>query len=251
MIQRAVVISDCTDIAFAEMRGSIISSARHAGLDRDPVIEALVPVHHFSVLNAGFVLRLMAEAYSTDTLLMVIMNSIQQRTERIAGRLENGMHFEGTNTGAFGWLLRDFAVDECVELHDPGFVPFGGKFVHSPAVGKLLAGSTLVDVGDAFPVESVRRVEPEPNQIVHVDNFGNGKFLLEGAFTEGQALTVELDSGVEIGAVYGRRMMSHPDGTWVVYPGSSMNLHEIGEVRGPGLNRWALAPGEVVRISKT
>jgi len=248
-LERVLIISDCTDIAFAEMRGAIYAAARQAGSPA-PRVEPLVPVRPFSVLNAGFVLRLMAESYGSETLLMFIMNSIPERTERIVGRTKDrGLVFEGTNTGAAGWLVDEFGVAECHELHDPGFVPFGGKFVHAPAVGRLMAGAELSTLGSPFPETSIRRVLPAERQIVHIDNFGNAKFRLTGAFEPGQRLRVTTGTGFTVDAVYGRRMMAHPDGTWVVYPGSSLDLHELGQVRRPGLLATGVSVGDVLDIA--
>lgn len=244
MIERVVVVSDCTDVAFAEMRGQIYKAAAHYNGNCAVRIEPLVPVAHFSVINASFVVRLVAEAYPENTLIMFIMNSVAQRTERIVGRTsQGGIIFEGTNTGAAGWLIEDLGVEECYELTDPGFVPFGGKFVHAPAVGKLAAGAALDELGEPFPAERIRRALPGDGEIVHIDNFGNAKFKLDTAGVEiGDRLTVDIE-GELIEAVYGRRMMEHPDNTWVVYPGSSFDLHELGEVRGPGLLRFPVHPG--------
>ena len=248
MVDRIVIVSDCTDIAFAEMRGSILRSAHEYAPGRPLHIEPLAPVTPFSVLNAGFTLRLMAEAYPTGTLLMFIMNSIRERTERIVGRTKTGVLFEGTNTGAAGWLVEDLGVEECYELHDPGFVPFGGKFVHAPAVGRLAAGCAMSELGNPFPAERIRRTMPGDGVVVHVDNFGNAKLPLRARFEIGQPLVVTLPDGRRIDAVYGRRMMEHEDGTWVVYPGSSFDLHEVGEVRGAGVLRFGVGPGDALRV---
>lgn len=247
--ERAVVVSDCTDLAFAEIRGAIIGSARAAGLERDPVVEPLVPVSDFSVIAGAFAARMMAEAYDQHTIVMVVVNAIPVRTERIVGRLGNGMVFEGTNTGTFGWLIRDFGLEECYELVDPGFVPFGGKYVHAPAVGKVLAGKSLSDLGKPFLASNIRTALPSPGLVVHIDNFGNAKFALADRYQEGQQLKVILPCGTHLSAVYGRRMMDHPDGTWVVYPGSSLDLAELGEVRGLGLRRFDLRAGDVLEIA--
>lgn len=248
--ERAVVVSDCTDLAFAEMRGAIIGAARAAGMERDPSIEPLVPVSDFSVIAGAFAARMMAEAYDPSTVIMVVINAIPLRTERIVGRLGNGMVFEGTNTGTFGWLIRDLGIEECFELHDPGFVPFGGKHVHAPAVGRLLAGQSMADLGRPFAPERIRATLPEPGVVVHVDNFGNAKLALDEGFEDGEPLRVRLPDGSSFDAVYGRRMMDHPDGTWVVYPGSSLDLGEIGEVRGPGMRRFAVRPGATVEVTR-
>lgn len=249
-LDRAVVVSDCTDLAFAEMRGAIIGSARSAGLDRDPAIEPLVPVSDFSVIAGAFAARMMADAYDERTVIMVVINAIPLRTERIVGRLGNGMVFEGTNTGTFGWLIRDFGLEECYELHDPGFVPFGGKYVHAPAVGRLLAGAALEDLGTPFTPKRIRAALPEPGVVVHIDNFGNAKLALGELYEDGEPLIVRLPDGTVLEALFGRRMMDHPDGTWVVYPGSSLELGEIGEVRGLGMRRFGVGPGEKIDITR-
>jgi S-adenosylmethionine hydrolase len=249
MVGRIVVVSDCTDIAFAEMRGRIIRAALEVDPASSPDIEALVPCSDFSVVNAGFAVRLVAEAYPPGTLIMLVMNSLRERTERIIGRTSTKqLFFEGTNTGALGWLLDDFGVEECYELHDPGFVPFGGKYVHSPAVGRFAAGVPMGDLGRPFPTGAIRRVRAAEYEVVHVDNFGNAKVMADcSGFNVGDPLVVEV-SCERIPAVFYPRMMDCPDGTWVVYPGSSFGLLEIGEVRGLGLRRFGTQPGDTVSI---
>lgn len=247
-IEQIVIVSDCTDLAYAEMRGAILRSARSIDSSANPRIEPLLPIADYSVLNAGFALRLIADAYGPNTLLMFVMNSLRERTERIIGRTETGgITFAGTNTGAVGWLLQDYGLSECFELHDPGFVPFGGKYVHAPAAGKALAGVPLSELGNPFSPSLVRRTLPTHGQVVHIDNFGNAKFPLEHAFEQGARLRVECE-GWSTRAVYGRRMMEHEDGTWVVYPGSSMDLFEIGEVRGAGLRGTPVKIGSTMHI---
>jgi S-adenosylmethionine hydrolase len=249
VIDRIVLVSDCTDVAFAEMRGGILSAAHAVNPSARLDIEPLVPCADYSVVNAGFVIRLVAEAYPPGTLIMFVMNSLQQRTERIIGRTATGgLYFEGTNTGAAGWLLDDFGVAECYELHDPGFVPFGGKYVHSPAVGRFVAGVPMAELGRPFPVGRIRRVRAREFEVVHVDNFGNAKIAAD---LRGVAVGDQVRVGVageEIEAVYHERMMACSDGTWVVYPGSSFGLLEIGEVRGPGMRRFGTRAGDIVSV---
>ena len=140
---KVVIVSDCTDVAFVEMRAAIATTFIESlsDINLSPQIEPLVPCVPFSLTNASFLTRLVAETATPNTLIMVIANFISERTERIIGRtLKKTLFFEGTNTGAFGWLLEDFGIQDCYELDDPGFVPFGGKYVHAPAIGKALAG---------------------------------------------------------------------------------------------------------------
>jgi S-adenosylmethionine hydrolase len=252
MIDRIVLVSDCTDVAFAEMRGNIFAAAKVVNPHATVNIEPLVPCADFSVVNAGFVIRMVAEAYPPGTLIMFVMNSLRLRTERIIGRtVRGGFYFEGTNTGAAGWLLDDFGVAECYELYDPGFVPFGGKYVHSPAVGRLAAGQPISELGTPFPHQRIRRVRAREFEVVHVDNFGNAKI---NACLDGLAIGDEviLDiAGQRIEAVYGKRMMECTDGTWVVYPGSSFGLLEVGEVRGRGVHELGVQAGDTVSVKTT
>jgi hypothetical protein len=85
-VKRILIVSDCTDVAFIEMRSSVHRAAEEYCPGTSVQIEPLVPVQPFSVLNAGFMVRLMAEISTPDTLIMFIINSIRERTERIIGR---------------------------------------------------------------------------------------------------------------------------------------------------------------------
>jgi len=242
-----VLITDCTDVAFAEMRGAILSNA---GAGR-AAIEPLVPVWPFSVVNAAFALRLLADAYPPGTVISVIMNSLVARTERIIGRTATkDLLFEGTNTGAFGWLLNDFGCAELYELHDPGFVPFGGKFVHAPAVGRAASGVALRELGTPFDVSAVHPTPLGDGMIVHVDNFGNAKFPYSGlAASPGDRFRVSIGSH-SFEAVHWVRMMERAEGEWVLYPGSSWDLWELGQVRSNGLIGLGVGPGETVNLAR-
>jgi S-adenosylmethionine hydrolase len=246
LTRRVVIISDCTDLAFAEMRGAILQGSG----DIDVVIEPLVPTAPFSVINAAFALRLMADAYPPGTVLSVIMNSLRERTERIVGRTKTkDLVINSANTGTLGWLLDDFGTAELYELNDPGFFPFGGKYVHAPAIGRFLEGAALADLGTSFPLEKVRPTPIGRGTVVHVDNFGNIKFAwgdLNLSF--GERLSARINS-MSLEVVWWRRMMERQDGEWVLYPGSSWDLLEIGQVRGPGFTRMSVRPGDVVQLS--
>jgi S-adenosylmethionine hydrolase len=232
-------------------RGYRESGGQGSALGR---IEPLVRCDSFSVSNVNFLVRLLAENASPGTILMAIVNPISIRTERILGVTETGVSFEGTNTGAFGWLTADMGCVYCVELHDPGFVPFGGKFVHAPAVGRFLAGQSLEDLGSPFPTAGIRGGRPAAFEVVHIDNFGNAKLFAVpqglGPLTVGEALTVTLPDNAKIDARYAIRMMDGADGTWCVYPGSSLGLLEVGQVRGRGLLDRTVRPGDIMRISR-
>jgi len=237
------IISDCTDVAFVEMRRSIQRGYAAAGGIGSVLssIEPLVGCTPFSVTHASFLLRLLADAAGPHDVIMVIVNPIAERTQRLLARTSSGVIVEGTNTGALGWTLRELGCDACIELHDPGFLPFGGKEVHAPSVGALLAGRSLEQLGTDFPVERVRGSRPRIGEVLHIDNFGNLKICATPmeipGFEEGHEITIKLSDGTAANARCHRRMMDLEDGCLVVYPGSSLGLLEIGRVRtaGPAL----------------
>ena len=149
MKRKIVIITDCTDVAFLEIRGAIYSNI--VDTNENYEIEPIVKVDNYNITNTSFLVRLIAEIYPYGTLINVVVHPSKRRGERIVGRTEKkGIIFEGTNTGAFGWLLKDFGCSELYEIDDKGFVPFGGKYVHAPVVGKIISGSPLYEFGKAF-----------------------------------------------------------------------------------------------------
>ncbi|MEV5387399.1 hypothetical protein [Streptomyces sp. NPDC052721] len=249
MTRRVVILSDCTDVAAAELQLAVDRAVLETDRTLSVQVGPLVPVLPYSVLNTAFLTRLIADSAAPGTVLMVVVNSRPERTERLVGRTERGdLFFAGANTGALGWLAADLGVRECYELTDPGFVPFGGKFVHAPAVGALAAGTPLARLGSPFPAGRIRRLLPQEGTVVHVDNFGNAKFpLAADGLRFGDRLRVGVGDRV-LDAVYWKRMMDLADGTWVVYPGSSLGLHELGQVRAAGLHGLGCAVGDRVRV---
>lgn len=228
MRKKVVVITDCTDVAYLEIRGAIYSNTDSDDFEIEPIVK----VKEFNITNVSFLVRLIAEIYPEGTLINVVVHPSQLRGERIVGKTERkGIIFEGTNTGAFGWLIKDFGCGEVYELRDMGFVPFGGKYVHAPAVGKILSGCSLETLGAPFQTSMVRDAERSDGTILHIDNFGNIKFVGNIAGKNGDKYTITI-GGKFFQAIYWERMMEREDGELVIYPGSSFSYPEIGIVRG-------------------
>lgn len=247
MKRKVVIITDCIDIAFLEIRGAIYSSSS----DDNFTIEPVVNVDSYNIVNTSFMLRLIAEVYPQGTVICVIINPIKKRTERIAGITEKkNIYFEGTNTGVFGWLLKDFGCKELIELHDPGFISFGGKYVHAPAVGKIASGTKLSKLGEKFDLKDIRDISIQIGTILHMDNFGNVKLYhkLEEA-KNGDKYRAYIGNKT-LDLIYWERMMARDDGEWVIYPGSSFGFTEIGEVRGKGFLSMNVKPGDIIKIEK-
>lgn len=228
MKRKLVIITDCTDVAYLEIRGAIYSNAESDAFEIEPVVK----VKDYNILNTAFLIRLIAEIYPEGTMINVVVHPSKVRGERIIGRTEKkNILFEGTNTGAFGWLIRDFGCKELYEISDEGFVPFGGKYVHAPIVGKALSGCKLSQLGKAFEIDKVKDIVIEEGSILHIDNFGNIKFVGNLQGKNGDIYFIIIGER-SIKAVYWERMMEREDGEFVVYPGSSFSYPELGMVRG-------------------
>ncbi len=248
-MKKIVVITDCIDVAWLEIRGAIYSNI---DASENIEIEPIVPVDSYSIMNVNFLVRLIAEIYPEGTIICVIVNPLKIRTERIVGRTEKkNLIFEGTNTGAFGWLVEDFGCKELYELHDPGFVPFGGKYVHSPAVGKAASGIDLKELGNPFSLSMLRKVTIQEGTVLHIDNFGNLKLFHKFSedVKDGDKFYIEFNN-TKLEVVYNKRMMEKEDGQIIIYPGSSFGFTEIGIVRGFFAKEYSIKNGDVIKIYK-
>jgi len=252
MIKRVVFITDCSDIAYSELRGNLLSMVRE---DIDFEIEPVISVEPFSIINGNFALRLMSEAYPPGTIFSIILNPFKKRPARIIGTTkEKQFIFLGANTGVFTWLFKDFGVKSLYELHDPGFMPFGGKYIHLPAIASVLNGCNLATLGKEFDPKKLHTLTIEPFKVVHIDNFGLMKLnattedlLKLGSVTEGTELKVCIGTN-SMNVTYTKRMMSLSTGKWAIYPGSSLNLVELGKVRQNGAAQLNANIGDQVAI---
>lgn len=248
MKRKVVVLTDCVDVAWQEIRGSIYSNCDYYDL----VIEPVVQVDSYSIVNVNFLVKLIAEIYPEGTIICVIVNPLKIRTERIVGKTKRkGIIFEGTNTGAFSWLIKDFGCEELYELFDPGFVPFGGKYVHAPVVGKIASGVSLNKLGNVFDVKKIRDVKMEEGTIMHIDNFGNLKLFhkFKKEPENGDVFSISF-KGKTMKAIYNKRMMEKNDGEIIIYPGSSFGYTEIGIVRGHFSTKYNVLNGDVIKIER-
>jgi len=247
MKKRIVFITDCADVAYNELRGVILDNIKNDEI----IIEPVVSVATFSIIDGNFVLRLIAEAYPKGTVFSIILNPSKERPARLIGKTKKkDIYFMGANTGIFTWLFRDFGVEELYELNDPGFFPFGGKYVHAPAVAQIAMGKPLKDMGHPFDIEKIVKIDIPVGTIVHSDNFGLMKFTGElTGLNEGDKLEVIVNEKT-LKAVYAKRMMSRETGEWVIYPGSSFGLPELGKVRENGAEQLKAKIGDIITFRK-
>ncbi len=249
MKKHIVFITDCVDIAYNELRAITISELNKLNPEDEIVIEPVVKVKPFSVINGSFVLRLMAESYPDNTIFSIILNPLQSRPERLIGKTtKKNFSFAGANTGLFNWFLNDFGISELYELKDPGFLPFGGKYVHAPAVAKIASGVPLEELGTIFNRNKLRDLNLETGTVVHVDNFGLIKFTGILPQLEDEEKVEILVNDQKLDVVYSTRMMNRETGEWVIYPGSSMGLPELGKVRQNGAMSLKIKEGDIIKF---
>lgn len=253
-IKRLVIVTDCVDIAANELRASIINEL---GDNEDIEIEPFVPVYEFSVVNCNFALRLMADIYPPGTLFSVIFSPSKERPKSFIGRTEKkDFIFMGRNTGAFDWLTRDFG---CKELYDASglftdlskqFLSFSGKLVTAPTIAKIAHGEDIKKLGTLVSSEEITRLNIADYTIVHIDNFGMMKFTgnLDN-IQENDYYEVEINK-TKIKAIFCRRMMSQETGSWVIFPGSSFGLLELGKVREYGACSIGAKVGDIIKFKK-
>lgn len=241
-----VPVTDCTDVAINELRAAVFSNYEGEALLS---IEPNVVVEPYAITNADFLIRLVAESYPDGSIIFCMANFAQKRPRRILGRTkEKSLIFQGADSGAFTWLIDQFGCDELVALHDPGFRPFGGKYVHAPVLGRVASGASLTDLGEPIDPASLLRHEAEEGTVLHIDNFGNGKLKMTVNSLEPGTKVRVSGAGWSQDCIIAQRMMGEANGTFTLYPGSSLNLAELGEVRGRGLHGTPVRPGDRLTV---
>jgi len=250
-IKHVVVITDCKDVAFCEIRRQILSECEKLGNGYTEV-EPLIPAEEFSIINGAFLVRLMAEHYKQDVLFMLILNPSQKRPKRIFGKLSNGAYFEGADTGTLNWLFDDLGIESLYEIKENKFYPFGGKYVHSPTVAKMASGVPFEEYGKELNQNELCDFSVPDGAVVHIDNFGLMKIKSKSPdYPDETKVKIFVNGNESIVAVISERMMNQDTGIWVLYPGSSMGLPELGKVRcKEGAKELGIKIGDIITWEK-
>jgi S-adenosylmethionine hydrolase len=246
-----VNLTDCTDIAAAELYAALIHATQQADVFVPPIV-SIFP--EFSIINANFAVRLMADSYPENSVLMTTINAEKVRPMNVIGRTkERNIVFLGRNMGSFDWLTRDFG---CTELYDlsrhnqAGFVSFAGKYTTAKIAVAAACGTSLSELGDAIDPTNIVRLSLFNGTVVHVDNFGMMKFSGNlGPAEVGDIFDVTVN-GMKLEAVYNPRMMSEKTGQWVFFPGSSYGLWELGQTRELGARTLGIKVGDLITWTK-
>jgi len=249
-----VIVSDCTDVAYNEMRAKILHEIDNEKIKNNIIVEPLVPAKEFSIINGAFLVRLMADLYPPkNTIFLVVINPCKIRPARLIGETNNGFKFVAANTGTINWLISDFGLKNLYELKNCGFFPFGGKFVHAPATAKLALGKNFDELGEKRDKNFLVNFHIPDGTVVHIDNFGIIKIKGKPPnYDDGDVLEIYINGKKRLDAIFTHRMMSLDDGVWALYPGSSLGgMPELGKVRSlNGADEIDVNIGDMIRWKK-
>lgn len=247
-----VNITDCVDIAANELHAVLTREVEEMS---DVVVTPIVPISPvFSVINMNFAVRLMADSYPENSVLMTTINAEKTRPMNVIGKTkERGIIFIGRNMGSFDWLTRDFGCKELYDLtrYNKGqFISFAGKYVTAKIAAAAARGTTLSELGDSIDPTGIQRLNLPRGTIVHIDNFGMMKFTGDLEKVDiGDKFEIQIND-LKLIAVYNPRMMSEETGTWVLFPGSSYGMFELGQVRDLGARKIEIQVGDVITWHK-
>lgn len=236
--RKIVIFSDCIDIAYNEIYQTLINHLNILNV-KNYCIDPLVSIQNFSIVNTSFSLRLLAEIYPPGSIFLVIVNSCSYVAERIFGKTNSGIIFVGSNTGYFNWLIEDHGLNEifCNKIsRQIDNYSFGGRNVQAPTAAKILSGIPLSEIGDIADKSILKEYVIPEGTVVHIDNFGLMKIKAPTLYglKEGTELNLLINNNKKIEALYSEKMKRHQPGTWVIYPGSSLNgMPELGRVLSP------------------
>jgi S-adenosylmethionine hydrolase len=260
MKTRIVTITDCADVASNEIHAVLVTTLDKLNASERVVVEPFVHCQEFSLLHGAFLTRLLADSYSADSIVfLVIVNALPtSRAERarIIGKTEKGHRFVGENTGVFNWLFQDYGVAEVYEASRKGldgqeFIPFGGKHFHAPNAALVASDKTLFTFGPPYSQQKLATLEIPTGSIVHIDNFGVAKIKSEmPSLKEGESVQIFRNDEYLFKAVFTHSMKNLPDNTQALYRGSSFNLIEIGCVRNTKKNKNLLKVGDIISFKK-
>ncbi len=256
-IKSAVIITDCTDVSFSEMHQSLRNQLDLYGIS-DVHISPMVPVKNFSVINAAFNIRLLADIFPAETtIFIVVVHGIQSSPARIFGKTKQGLTFVGNNSGYFNWLIEDFGLAELYENNVNRTIDgrsFGGKYVQIPTAAKIIANESFEKLGLERSSEFLNAFSIPLGTVVHTDNFGLMKIkapkLID--FNEGEKLQIFVNGTPRVIAVYTEKMKRQQDGEWVLFNGSSLyGLPELGRVRSQNsAQELNVAEGDIITWKK-
>jgi S-adenosylmethionine hydrolase len=140
-------------------------------------------------------------------------------------------------------------------LQEQTYVPFGGKSIYPKAIGKILGDPKADGLGQLVGFERLHRLDIASGTVVHIDNFGLikifGPIALFANIKPCDHVQVFLNGKKSVIAIYEPRIGNAEDGTWLVYPGSSLGgMPELGLVRGNAALALNVNVGDNIMFSR-
>lgn len=273
------VITDITDASYNEMYGVMRGIAKSLSND-EVVIAPVTPVQEFSITQGAFLTRLLAKTYFTPAVIFTNVCPHPTYKSDVIGKIKGkDIVFMGGNNGVFDWLARDFGLEYLLQItvrkpyvvdgnliYLPGenppadydsrfqnktdFLTFGAHTILGSIAVALSLGIDYKNFGEEISVDSIIPLEISDGEIVHIDNYGNAKIYGSFDFSPGTKLELNVKNNKIADVEYiNDRMMSHPTGSFVVYPSTSLpNMVDMALVRGNGCNQLKLQIGDILNF---
>ena len=224
-MKQIVIISDCNDVAYIEMYGSI------KRLAKVPVdIAPLAPVKELSITNAAFIARLLCDSFAPGTIFLVLCSPNKERHERIVLETKSGHVFVAGNNGTLTLIAEELGVKQLRQYPRKGISTFGGRDAYCGVTAQL-ASESVEGIGTHLAIEQLVRLPIAEHTVLHIDNFGLIKMRCKEHIEEGVRYHI-LHNGRSIGeAVGSKRFMDLDTGILTIYNGSSFGYVEIARVR--------------------
>jgi len=154
----------------AAMKGAVLRACPDARL-----VDVSHAIEPFAVDSAAFVLWAGTRHFGVRSVhLAVVDPGVGSGRRRIALAVD-GRFYVGPDNGIFSVVLEHASSPpEAVELARPAGASstFEGRDVFAPAAGRLAAGATLNELGQALDASELQRLAGEP-RVVWIDRFGN------------------------------------------------------------------------------
>lgn len=250
-MRRVVVVSDCTDVSFGEMCGAIHREADARG--RPVTVEPLVPVEHFSEINASFLTRLVAQSYPAGTVIYTLVSkshNIRPSHDAVWGETLSGHLFIGSNFGYFGWLVRDLGLKRLYKFTDVPQSNFAGRSYLAPMVARVAGHDESHGVQQPCDESLLDDVAVAVGTVMHVDNFGNVKVMAEtGTHRAGDVLRLSLNGHDLCTAQFieSQVYLQPVRGHVVLYPSTSFDtMTDVAMVRDSFAGHHGVRVGDVL-----
>lgn len=154
-----------------------------------PLVDLTHEIPPQDVRAAAWVLHTSWRSFPEDSVFLCVVDPGVGSARHPIALQTGGRYFVGPDNGLFSYPLAEETDARAVILDNPRYFPatplsmtFHGRDIFAPAAGRLAAGVSFEELGQALAVDALARFplpQPEWRQnellahVVHIDHFGN------------------------------------------------------------------------------